>query len=122
VIAAEFNWWLLIVGLAVGAGLTWLVLADSRRREEDAVESELPIEAEWIRANLASAGLPSDDPTIMETLRLHRAWLASPPPEDEPESEEPQPAEPQPGEPEVAQPEEAQPADARRAKAARADG
>jgi hypothetical protein len=109
VIAAEFDWWLLIVGLAVGAGLTWLVLADSRRREEDVVESELPVEAEWIGANLVSAGMPSDGRTIVETLRLHRAWLASPPPEDEPEPAEPQP-------------EESQPEEARPAEEARADG
>ena len=32
---AEFNWWLLIVGLVVGAGLVWLVVLDSRRRETD---------------------------------------------------------------------------------------
>ena len=32
---AEFNWWLLIVGLVVGAGLVWLVVLDSRRREAD---------------------------------------------------------------------------------------
>lgn len=118
-IAAEFNWWLLIVGLAVGAGLTWLVLADSRRREEDVVENELPIEAEWIAANLVSAGMPSDGRTIVETLRLHRAWLASPPPEEEPEPAEPQPAELQPA---ALRPEEAQPEEARPAKEARADG
>ena len=35
---AEFNWWLLIVGLVIGAGLVWLVLADSRRREVDILE------------------------------------------------------------------------------------
>jgi hypothetical protein len=29
---AEFNVWLLIVGLVVGAGLVWLVIMDSRRR------------------------------------------------------------------------------------------
>jgi len=30
---AEFNVWLLIVGLVVGAGLVWLVIMDTRRRE-----------------------------------------------------------------------------------------
>ena len=37
---AEFNWWLLIVGLVIGAGLVWLVVADSRRREADLSERE----------------------------------------------------------------------------------
>jgi hypothetical protein len=31
----EFNWWLLILGLVIGAGLVWLVLADTRRRASD---------------------------------------------------------------------------------------
>jgi hypothetical protein len=35
---AEFNWWLLIVGLVVGAGLVWFVLMDARRRDEDVDE------------------------------------------------------------------------------------
>lgn len=79
--AAEFDWWLLIVGLAVGAGLTWLVVAESRRREEDLVEADLPLESEWIAGNLATAGMRADQATVEETLRLHRAWLALPPPE-----------------------------------------
>ena len=29
---AEFNWWLLIVGVVAGGVLTWLVLADTTRR------------------------------------------------------------------------------------------
>lgn len=85
--AAEFNWWLLIVGLVVGAGLTWLVLADSRRRDEDVLESEIPVEAEWIATTLGASGVRADSATVEETLRLHRAWLASPPPE-EPQPEE----------------------------------
>jgi hypothetical protein len=32
---AEFNWWLLIVGLVIGAALVYLVLADSSRRESE---------------------------------------------------------------------------------------
>ena len=81
---AEFNWWLLIVGLVVGAGLTWLVLADGRRREEDLLEAELATEADWIATNLAADGRRTDAATVLEMLRLHRAWLAGPPPDDAP--------------------------------------
>ena len=42
---AEFNWWLLIVGLVVGAGLVWLVVLDSRRREADVDEAGMAREA-----------------------------------------------------------------------------
>ncbi len=45
VVNSEFNWWLLIVGLVVGAGLVWLVVADSRRREVDVNEAEREGEA-----------------------------------------------------------------------------
>jgi hypothetical protein len=32
---AEFNWWLLIVGIVVGAGLMFLVVADLRPSQEE---------------------------------------------------------------------------------------
>ena len=85
-----FDAWLLIVGLVIGAGLTWLVLADSNRREVDVVEDELPSEAAWIASSLADEGVNLDQPTAERVLRLHRAYLASLPPDDplaEPELE-----------------------------------
>jgi hypothetical protein len=54
---AEFNWWLLIVGLVVGAGLVWLVMADSRRREVDVSEAERDGEAQWIAEAMIEAGI-----------------------------------------------------------------
>ena len=44
----EFNWWLLIVGLVLGAALTWLVMADTVRRDVDITDRERPVEALWI--------------------------------------------------------------------------
>ena len=55
---AEFNWWLLIVGLVVGAGLVWFVVADSRRREHDIEADELPREALWLATVMEREGLP----------------------------------------------------------------
>jgi hypothetical protein len=81
---AEFNWWLLIVGLAVGAGLVWLILADSNRREADVTEDELPVEAAWIADSVARTGRSLDPVVAEQVLRLHREYLAKPPP-DEPE-------------------------------------
>ena len=46
--STDFNWWLLVVGVVVGGALTWLVLADSRRREDELAEEELTAEAGWI--------------------------------------------------------------------------
>jgi hypothetical protein len=78
---AEFNWWLLIVGLVVGAGLTWLVLADARRREVDLEEADLADEAVWLERTMAERGDPIDIATAEHMLRLHRAYLGLPPPE-----------------------------------------
>ena len=82
---AEFNWWLLIVGLVVGAGLVWLVVADSRRREVDVAERERPIEARWIAEAMADAGRSVTDDDVLDILRLHAAYLAAAPPDEIPE-------------------------------------
>ena len=79
---SEFNWWLLIVGLVVGAGLVWLVVADSRRREVDEGDAEREGEAHWIAQVLSDAGRPADDDEVLEILRLHAAYLAAPPPDE----------------------------------------
>ena len=81
---AEFNWWLLIVGLVVGAGLVWLILADSNRREVDETDEELPMEAAWISASLGESGRRLDPEDAELVLRLHRLYLAKAPP-DEPD-------------------------------------
>lgn len=78
----EFNWWLIVVGLVLGAGLTWLVMSESVRREVDITKAEQRGEARWIEAVLSAAGrsLPAD--RVEEILRLHRDYLAAPPPDD----------------------------------------
>jgi hypothetical protein len=78
---SEFNWWLLIVGLVAGAALVWLVLADSSRRDADIEDEEIPMEAAWIAAILREDGEEIDPQTADRVLRLHRAYLAAPPPD-----------------------------------------
>jgi hypothetical protein len=79
---AEFNWWLLIVGLVLGAALTWLVMAESTRRDADLTEAEQRAEALWIASVLSSSGRDTDGPRVEEILQLHREYLAAPPPDD----------------------------------------
>lgn len=72
---AEFNWWLLIVGVVGGAGLLWLVLGDWSRREEEVGERERAREAAWIADVLHADGATVDAATAEAVLRLHRTWL-----------------------------------------------
>jgi hypothetical protein len=78
---AEFNWWLLIVGLVIGAGLVWLVVADGRRREVDVGDAERVSEARWIAEAMTDAGRSVDDEDVLDILRLHAAYLAAAPPD-----------------------------------------
>jgi hypothetical protein len=79
---AEFNWWLLIVGLVVGAGLVWLVVLDSRRRESDVDAAETAREALWLSTVIGDEGIDVTPATALRLLELHRAYLGSPPPDD----------------------------------------
>jgi hypothetical protein len=80
---SEFSWWLLIVGLVIGAGLVWLILSDSSRRESEITEEELPKEAAWIAEIVTQSGRRLDPETAEAVLRLHKTYLASLPPDDD---------------------------------------
>jgi hypothetical protein len=77
--STDFNWWLLVVGVVVGALLTWLVLADMRRREEEVSEEELTAEAGWIARTLHDGTL--DTGQVEQVLRAHRRYLGFTPPD-----------------------------------------
>ncbi len=79
---AEFNVWLLIVGLVVGAGLAWVVMMDARRREADVDTLERPHEAAWLAAVLAEDGYDVSPEAAEHLLLLHRAYLEAPPPDE----------------------------------------
>jgi hypothetical protein len=85
---AEFNWWLLIVGLVVGVGLTWLVLADTRRRDVDVEERELVDEAAWLTDAMAADGEPIPPEVVERMLRLHRVYLGISEPPSDPDLDE----------------------------------
>ncbi len=77
--SADFNWWLLIVGLVAGGVLTFLVVADSNRREAEISDEELAAEAGWIARSLDEPLLDAD--TAERVLRAHRRYLGFPPPD-----------------------------------------
>ncbi len=72
---AEFNWWLLIVGLGAGAAITWLVLSDLARRDDELADRERADEAVWIADELARTGTPVSTETIERLLQAHRQYL-----------------------------------------------
>ena len=83
---AEFNVWLLIVGLVLGAGLVWLVVMDSRRREVEVDAKERPREAAWLSSAMREDGFDVTPEAADRLLLLHRAYLDAPPPDEETEA------------------------------------
>jgi len=79
---AEFQWWLLLVGLVAGGGLVAVVFLDGARREQDIEADELPAEAAWIAERLGAGEQGRLDPTEIEAvLREHREYRQLPPPD-----------------------------------------
>lgn len=78
---AEFQWWLLIVGIVAGGGLVAVVFMDSARREVDLAEDERRAEATWIAESLAGQGQPISADEAHAVLVAHRDYLAMPPPD-----------------------------------------
>jgi hypothetical protein len=78
---AEFQWWLLLVGIVAGGGLVAVVSMDGRRREEDLDDLERRAEATWIADRLGSGNRGLDAPTVESVLRIHREYLGLPPPD-----------------------------------------
>ncbi|HEX8026299.1 MAG TPA: hypothetical protein VF484_08840 [Candidatus Limnocylindrales bacterium] len=78
---AEFQWWLLLVGLVAGGGLVAVVFMDSTRREVDLADEEREAEASWISIWLRSRGRNVSADDAAEVLRAHRDYLELPPPD-----------------------------------------
>jgi hypothetical protein len=78
---AEFQWWLLLVGLVAGGGLVAIVSMDGRRREEDLADIERRAEATWIAERLITGDGDLDPATVESVLGLHREYLSLPPPD-----------------------------------------
>ena len=78
---AEFQWWLLLVGLVAGGGLVAVVTMDGRRREQDLEDLERRAETTWIVDRLAGSAEWLDPSAVEAVLRLHREYLGMPPPD-----------------------------------------
>lgn len=76
---SEFSIWLLLVGMVAGGALTWLVLAELARRDEEIKEQELRAEATWLAGAVDDPRL--DAALAEDVLRAHRRYLGFPPPD-----------------------------------------
>lgn len=73
---AEFQWWLLLVGLVIGALLVFLVMVDFSRSADEQTEREVEREADWIAGRLQATDGEVEPGLVQEILRLNRDWLA----------------------------------------------
>ena len=67
--------WMLLVGLAVGAAGTAVLLVRLPREEDDLGEMERGTEAAWIAATIEHHGGVAPRSLVEEVLDLHRAYL-----------------------------------------------
>lgn len=72
---SEFNLWLLAVGLALGAGLTWLAIGRIARSDDDLAAEERAAEADWISATIERWGGYAPAELVAQVLLLHRTHL-----------------------------------------------
>lgn len=77
---ADFQFWLLLVGIVAGGAIVGVVTMDGRRRDADIEAEEQRAEASWI-ADRLSADAWADAHTVGQVLRLHREYLGLPPPD-----------------------------------------
>jgi hypothetical protein len=78
---AEFQWWLLLLGLVAGGGVVAVVYLDGARRDAEIEDRELPAEATWIAERIAARGSSVDRATVEDVLIEHRAYRLEPPPD-----------------------------------------
>jgi hypothetical protein len=78
---AEFQWWLLIVGIVAGAALVAVLFMDGSRGDADVAADERRAEARWIADWMASEGRTIEPEDAEAVLRAHRDYLSLPPPD-----------------------------------------
>jgi hypothetical protein len=88
---AEFNLWLLVLGIAAGAAVTWVVIGTISRNDDEVAAEEQVAEAEWIARTIEEHGGRAPSELVTQILALHRRYLQGgaviPVPEPEPEAD-----------------------------------
>ncbi len=55
---AEFQWWLLILGIVIGGALVYLVMADLRTDEDDGTTSDVPASDDAVDPSISTSDRP----------------------------------------------------------------
>jgi hypothetical protein len=88
---AEFNLWLLVLGIAAGAAVTWVVIGTISRNDDEVAAEEQAAEAEWIAQTIEEHGGRAPTQLVAQILGLHRRYLQGgaviPVPQPEPDAE-----------------------------------
>ena len=74
----SFVWWLILVGLAIGVVVSWLLIVRIPRGEADISAAERQEEAVWIGDIIERHGGVAPLTLVDEVLELHQAYLRSP--------------------------------------------
>lgn len=72
---AEFNLWLLVLGIAAGAAVTWVVIGTISRNDDEVAAEEQVAEAEWIARTIEEHGGRTPSQLVTQILALHRRYL-----------------------------------------------
>jgi hypothetical protein len=70
----EFQVWVLLLGLALGAALAWFALGGTGRTSDTGpleTDDERALEADWLARELERQGRPVDAGTLAAALALH---------------------------------------------------
>jgi hypothetical protein len=77
---AEFQWWVFIVGLAVGGTVVGMLVTRLQRTDADLEADEREAEAMFIAGHLSDSGTRVDAATVAVILEAHREYLGLPAP------------------------------------------
>jgi hypothetical protein len=72
-----YLWWLVVLGIAIGAAVVWLTAVRLPRKDDDVTVPERALEARWIAATIERDGGVAPVELVDEVLELHSAYLAS---------------------------------------------
>ena len=71
----SYTWWLVVLGIAIGASVTLVITLRLPRREDDVPPAEREAEARWIGATIEEDGGVAPVPLVEEVLDLHADYL-----------------------------------------------